>query len=226
MIANSVYSSVLMMELGTVSTSSLSPNSWDDTDSSESDEGAARLEPQPTEWLVDRNFRGKFADSRKSATSQTNLTDLGRNLSVRFLDQLPEPKSGGISGKMLTDPAGSLSKQNKAFTGISRTLVTDTTPNSPRSQQDILPRTRSQLSIMVDQERKSGIMKNAGDKQHQAHQTAKDRHTGQDSSSSEEEGIVMGTGVGTTKVTRKGKKSDKRKDDSAHFHSQVPDPVW
>lgn len=143
-------------------------------------------------------------------TSQTNLTGLGKNLSVRFLDQLPELQSSQRSMSSGSPGHDNIRPSSAALQEV---------------QPDLLPRTRSQLSVMVDHERKLGGLKQAEGRENKASNPRKVSQDKQDASS-EEEGIVMGIGVGKTKVTRKGKKSDKRKDALANNYSQAPDPVW
>lgn len=216
---------MLTLASGTTLTANSHPSSWQDVDSSEPDEALAPLKPQPAEWLVDKNFRGKFVDSRRNATSQTNLAGLGKNLSVRFLDQLPQQKPGDSSSEKISDQGTDFGTQGKTTMGVSDGLAIATPSALQESQQDALPRTKSHLSIMVDLERRSGALKGSDKDGERVRQATRESQLNQETSS-EEEGIVMGTGVGRTKVIKRGKKSDKRKDASAHYHSQIPDPVW
>ena len=91
-----------------------------------------------------------------------------------------------------------------------------------------LPRTKSQLSMILETNRRAGSVDhnpptNVGSLPAQRTRN-KESLTADDD---EEEGIVMGTGVGKTKVTKKGKKSDKRREQEApNYHSPPSGPVW
>ena len=112
---------------------------------------------------MDTNFRSKFVENQVRGASSTNLPGLSKSKStVRFADQLP--------GRRAT--SGASDTQATATTAnAARGLVTANTQTRPRrgsgaiadddedDEQDIvpLPRTKSQLSMMIDHERrKSG----------------------------------------------------------------------
>ncbi|KAL9111165.1 MAG: hypothetical protein Q9227_004428 [Pyrenula ochraceoflavens] len=231
-IAGKKASSLAKERKGATLTSSEIPGSWQDVGSSSDSGGVSPVaEPKPAGWLVEKNFRGKFVDSQKQAATQINPPGQGKNASVRFLDQLP--LRADVKGNEKQARAG----QAEAPTSAPGSAIA-TTQNQVNafkggvdhtSSEAMLPRTKSQLSMMVERERRASNLGPAQPSRSQLNLLTNTATTTRDSAEEddEEEGIVMGMGVGKTQVKKRGKRSDKRRyEESSNYYSPPPGPIW
>lgn len=154
----------------TTASFALSTGSWQDVDSTSlsrnSPEDTFVASQQPSSWLVDKDFRGKFVENQKRNASSINLAALGRSQSVRFLDELPEhqrPAGDGKTGPLEGDPESSGSggrAQLSAPWTLSSAIEGEESGNHDATWA--LPRTKSQLSMLIDKERKYSGSTNLG----------------------------------------------------------------
>jgi hypothetical protein len=122
----------------------------------------AATSQQPSSWLVDNNFRSRFVENQSRGASTTNLSGLGKSKStVRFADQLPGRRAtSGAVDTQVAAPAPNATRSaatTKAQTRPRRN--SGAIADDDDDEEDIvpLPRTKSQLSMMIEQERrKSG----------------------------------------------------------------------
>jgi hypothetical protein len=142
--------------------------SWQDASSPASSQvggpNTAATSQQPSSWLVDTNFRSKFVESRSRGASSTNLSGLGKSKSTaRFADQLPGRRATSSAvdrqtaapAPNTTPDAATTSAQAKTRRGSG--AIADDDDDDDNDDILPLPRTKSQLSLMIDQERrKSG----------------------------------------------------------------------
>jgi hypothetical protein len=123
----------------------------------------AATSQQPSSWLVDTNFRSRFVENQNRGASSTNLLSLGKSKStVRFADQLPGRRAtSGAFDTQTTAPAPNAARDAAITNAQARPrrgsgAIAD---DDEDDEEDIvpLPRTKSQLSMMIDHERrKSG----------------------------------------------------------------------
>ena len=180
---------------------------------------------QPATWLVDTNFRGKFVENQKRTASHTNLSSLGRSKStVRFLDELPERP------KKENEPAGATLNAALRQSGVPSTgkpnISAQEEEEANSSQDDDgydanesddnvpLPRTKSQLSVMIAHERRKSESYELGNSSMQLDQRPpkagpesckKDEREGEEGEEEEEEEeedelVMMGRRDGVTKA--------------------------
>lgn len=112
--------------------------------------------PQPSSWLVDKNFRGKFVENQKRAASSVNLSALGKSQSVRFLDDLPQ-QSRRLAGRSVDteEPEAEEAVGNAEFSQLSPALATSAAGTYDECDAiSALPRTKSQLSMLIDKQRR------------------------------------------------------------------------
>jgi hypothetical protein len=121
--------------------------------------------------LVDKNFRGKFVEHQKRAASSVNLAALGKVQLVRFLDDLPQHEQDDSSQVARPERA----KEVDAV-GIYETSRPSPSPTvSASSSADgngafpALTRTKSQLSVLIDKERRysTGLSASPENERHQ-----------------------------------------------------------
>jgi hypothetical protein len=113
---------------------------------------------------VDKNFRHKFVEHQKRANSSINLAALGKSQSVRFLDEMPEYRKNAGKGKALAKEADSEEGPNRSPPASASEAIEeeesdddDDDESDDESDDDdmpALPRTKSQLSMLIDKERK------------------------------------------------------------------------
>jgi hypothetical protein len=163
-------------------TFALPSSSWQDVDSPSSRtslDNAFSTPQQPSSWLVDKNFRGKFVENQHRATSSINLAALGKSQSVRFLDEMPEHQKLAGKGKARAEES---SPERVAMVGrpprsppraASSAIEEDDDEEEDEDDEDDedededddmppLPRTKSQLSMLIDKERKYSGSTNLG----------------------------------------------------------------
>ena len=185
----------------------------------------------PSSWLVDKNFRDKFAEHQKRASSHTNIPNLVKSSSVRFMDELPE-RSKGKQRYSEVDTYGNVVRSEMQQEGSSRQeeggsdgeVAVDDEAVSP----SVLPRTKSQLSMMIDRQRRlSGSL--GPDPPPTADENVDPvRPSTTSAEDDDEEYFVMGMGVGQTKV-RTSSFKDKgkgRADEPFDGHSPSSGPTW
>ena len=175
----------------------------------------AETPQQPSSWLVDTNFRGKFVENQKRTTSTTNLSSLGRSKStVRFLDELPErPKKENEPSGAKSPPSsrrgGMLSTENTSFPAEEEEAISnqdDEDYDANETDDNVsLPRTKSQLSLMIAHERrKSGSYElgNSPVKSEQQPLQGRQRSSrkGNGKEEDEDELVMMGRRDGGTKA--------------------------
>lgn len=157
----------------------LPSSSWQDVDSPSSSrtsaDNAFATPQQPSSWLVDKNFRGKFVEEQKRATSSVNLAALGKSQSVRFLDEMPEHRKraeknvakakAGETGRdeRPKQSRGGGGPQLPSSMAIGEDSEDEADDDDEEEEEDTdddddgsmpaLPRTKSQLSVLIDKER-------------------------------------------------------------------------
>ena len=198
----------------------------------------AATSQQPSSWLVDNNFRSRFVENQVRGASSTDLAGLGKSRStVRFADQLPGRRATSGASDTQAKSATPPTAQDAAMTKVpakSRRGSGAIAEDDDDDEDDIvpLPRTKSQLSMMIDHERrKSGtrelrpsplqqeVLKGGGDKK----PSEPDDNDGDDG---DDDLLTMGRKDGVTragavssKARGKQKKSPKGGD---HFLYQSP----
>lgn len=117
------------------------------------------VSPQPSSWLVDKDFRGKFVEHQQRVNSAVNLAGLSKSHSVRFLDELPEHEQAGrLKGKGKAPEVYSASPAEVDDPQAGSAVVS----SEDEDDMPALPRTKSQLSILIDKERKMSGSTNLG----------------------------------------------------------------
>ena len=125
----------------------------------------AATSQQPSSWLVDNNFRSRFVENQVHGASSTNLAGLGKSRStVRFADQLPGRRATSGDSDTQAMSAMALTVRDTAPTKVtsrprsgSGAIADDDDDDDDDEDIVPLPRTKSQLSMMIDHERrKSG----------------------------------------------------------------------
>lgn len=128
----------------------------------------AATSQQPSSWLVDTNFRSRFVEKTRGRSS-TNLPGLGKSKStVRFVDQPPGRRAtSGAADTRVAAPAPNTTRDAVSTGAQTRPRrdseaiadEDDDEDDEEEEEEEIisLPRTKSQLSMMIEQERrKSG----------------------------------------------------------------------
>lgn len=145
----------------TASTFALPSSSWQDIESPPRfHENKQAAFTQPSSWLVESNFRDRFEEQKKRAASHTNLTSLNRTTSsVRFIEELPE-RSKGQQRYSEVDTHGNIIRsllQSAASSERPEELVNqeDIAVDDSGESPLILPQSKSQLSLLIDKERRS-----------------------------------------------------------------------
>ncbi|ERF73100.1 hypothetical protein EPUS_06561 [Endocarpon pusillum Z07020] len=156
----------------------LPSSSWQDVDSPASSRASLdttlSTPQQPSSWLVDKNFRGKFVENQKRATSSINLAALGKGQSVRFLDEMPEHRKSAAKGKARMEEDDDDEEEDEREEEVEASKSAERSPPSAATaaiaedddedEDDMptLPRTKSQLSMLIDKERKYSGSANLG----------------------------------------------------------------
>jgi hypothetical protein len=159
---------------------------------------------QPSSWLVDKNFRGKFVENQKRATSSINLSDLGKSQSVRFLDELSEHQRAAGKGETKTVE---MPRNVPDMVGRSEPSPVSTASRATEEAADddtpALPRTKSQLSMLINKERKHSGSADLGPKSStQENQRTSDKGNIEDDEEEENELLLM------ARRDKKGKAKD------------------
>ncbi|KAF7514461.1 hypothetical protein GJ744_000231 [Endocarpon pusillum] len=174
-------SAIGLPSLLTAANFALPSSSWQDVDSPASSRASldTRLSTpqQPSSWLVDKNFRGKFVENQKRANSSINLAALGKGQSVRFLDEMPEHRKSAAKGKARVEEDDDdeeedeqeeqeveTSKSAERSPPSAATAAIAEDDDEDEDDMPTLPRTKSQLSMLIDKERKYSGSANLGPK--------------------------------------------------------------
>jgi hypothetical protein len=198
-------------------TFALPSSSWQDVDSPSSRtslDNAFSTPQQPSSWLVDKNFRGKFVENQHRATSSINLAALGKSQSVRFLDEMPEHQKLAGKGKARAQEGGPervaiVGRPPRSPPQAASSAIEDDDDDDGEDDDDDddmppLPRTKSQLSVLIDKERKYSGSTNLGpEKPRRAAGPGKDdKDTNDDDEEEENELLTM------ARRDKKGKPGD------------------
>ena len=197
---------------------------------------------KPGSWLVDKNFRVNFVENQKQAASHTNLAKLGRiGSTVRFVDEVLGSAKGKEPVRRLPleieqevkrdDNGGVVSEKHYAFSLSPPTVLAD----DSKEETGPIPRSKSQLSMMIEQERRMSGGQNLGlgpvvgrnplgDQPQSLHARRQDRRKGkvsskEDGGSSEEDLLVMGKRTGQA---AQGVKKQKPGSPSFQFINTTP----
>ncbi len=180
---------------------------------------------QPSSWLVDKNFRGRFVEHQKRATSSINLAALGKTQSVRFLDEMPEHRRAVAKGKTkdaIIPQEDELVEVAERSPPPSASAAVeeegDDTSDASDDDEPALPRTKSQLSMLIDKERKYSGGTNLGpERAKQENRYLKDKSNTQDNDEEEENELLV--------MARRDKKG-KPKDPDQPFKAAAKKGLW
>ncbi|KAJ4546414.1 hypothetical protein HRR77_004945 [Exophiala dermatitidis] len=131
-----------------------SASSWQSVDSMNEHPMAmgTAASPPASSGLVDRDFRGRFVETQKKLASSTNLAALGRikktGSVVRFADEIPHDLRKGKEKEIPPDDSAGPSRLKSSLS--SRVHAND---DDSHTENVGLPRTKSQLSLLIKQER-------------------------------------------------------------------------
>ncbi len=163
-------------------------------------ENAISSAGQPPSWLVDKNFRGRFVEHQKRATSSINLAALGKTQSVRFLDEMPEHRrliaKGNRTHEIITQ-GGELVEVAGGSPPPSASAAIEEEDDDDASDTDdddgpALPRTKSQLSMLIDKERKYSASTNLGlEPTKQENRYGRDKSNAKDDDGEEENELLV-----------------------------------
>lgn len=235
-----------------------SASSWQSVDSAAEKAPLATTAPALTSSeLVDRDFRGRFVETQKKLASSTNLAALGRMKKtgsvVRFADEIPQDLRKG-KGKEVITP---LRDENIGPSRL-RSSAADESGSDDESDEDDhcehehehehdpgddhdddaghdsssdileLPRTKSQLSLLIQNKRDENGGQDLGPEAKPAESTGKGKEKGK-AKSKEEELLSMGRRDGVTKaggvqVPRPQRVSEH--DDPGYSLSSSPEPLF
>ncbi|EXJ62363.1 hypothetical protein A1O7_02797 [Cladophialophora yegresii CBS 114405] len=156
--------------------------------------------------LVHRDFRGKFVETQKKLASSTNLTSLGRmrrpGSIVRFADELPQVDPD--KSKEREQPTSPLREENlgpsRLRTSMASAAISDDTDSDSSSSPMELPRTKSQLSLLINNRRSETGSSDIGPAAQVQESKGKDNDARQKARSKEQELLSMGRRDGVTKA--------------------------
>lgn len=162
-------------------------------------------------------------ENQKRATSSINLAALGKSQSVRFLDEMPEHRNCANKGKaraeeVSPDKTGPLGRSERSPPPATSSAIEEEADeeDDDDAETPALPRTKSQLSMLIDKERKySGSANLVSEPSRQ-----EDRHgkgdQGKEDEEEENELLIMG---------RRDKKG-KPKDPDQPFRAAAKKGLW
>ena len=177
--------------------------------------------------LVDRDFRGKFVESQRKLASSTNLASLDRRSGsvVRFADELPtlprKDKTKEMSPELKTETLA----PSRLRSSITSDEFADDSEESSDDQME-LPRTKSQLSLLIKTKREERGSSDLGPEAVEAKGKGK---IPDKSISKEEELLSMGRRGGVTKAGGVQVPESQRvseHDDPGQFFSSSPEPIF
>ncbi|KIW27590.1 uncharacterized protein PV07_07319 [Cladophialophora immunda] len=184
-----------------------SASSWQSVDSTP-DPPLATTAPLPISSgeLVDPDFRGRFAETQKKLASSTNLAGLNRikktGSVVRFADELPqELRKGKEREKEAMAP---VQDENPGSSRLRRSMsseaVSDDADDDDSSLENMqLPRTKSQLSLLIQTRRDETGSSDIGPATEPQDSKGKEKEK-EKAHSKEEELLSMGRRDGVTKA--------------------------
>lgn len=182
-----------------------------------------------TSDLVNRDFRGKFAETQKKLTSSTNLAALGRMRKtgsvVRFADEVPPDLRKGKERESQPDDDVGPSRLRSSLPGGALSDGEDSSDNDKDNRG--LPRTKSQLSLLIKKKREETGSRDIG-----SHETGRGRGMDQsheDTNSKEEELLLMARRDGVTKAGGvQGSKPQRMSEheDPGYLSSSSPEPLF
>ncbi|OAL20736.1 hypothetical protein AYO22_08745 [Fonsecaea multimorphosa] len=185
-----------------------SASSWQSVDSG-SDPPLATTAPHlPTSSgeLVEPDFRGRFVETQKKMASSTNLAGLNRikktGSVVRFADELPqELRKGKEREKEAMSPVRDENLgSSRLRTSMSSQAVSDDANDDDSSLENMqLPRTKSQLSLLIQNRRDETGSSDIGPETESQDPKGKGKEK-EKAQSKEEELLSMGRRDGVTKA--------------------------
>jgi hypothetical protein len=192
--------------------------------------------------LVEPDFRDKFIENQKRIASSTNLAAAGRlgksGSMVRFADDKPDYlKRDKVRQALLVgegDCRRSQSEQPARNTNPHRTSTNSQVfedDNGKDNEREELLRTKSQLSLLIESQRKQSGMQDLGSKPaaRQQEPKAKETTTSLGSREDEDELIMMGRREGVTRAggVAPGRSTHRISGASAHrYRSPTPPPLY
>jgi len=215
----------------------LPASSWQSVESESGPPQATTIQTsalQPSSVLVEPDFRGKFIENQKRIASSTNLAAAGRlgksGSMVRFADDKPErdkERQALLVGE--GDCRKSQSEQPARIIGPRGTStdsqVFEDDNNDKDNERKELPRTKSQLSLLIESQRKQ----NGRPAARQQEPKAKERAASLESREDEDELIMMGRREGVTRAggVAPGRSTHRISGASAHrYRSPTPPPLY
>ncbi|ETI23775.1 hypothetical protein G647_05581 [Cladophialophora carrionii CBS 160.54] len=215
-----------------------SASSWQSVESTSPNPPLASTAPiqsNPSGELVHPDFRGKFVENQKKLASFTNLPGLARmrrpGSIVRFADELPQVEPD--KSKDREQPSSPLREENvgrsRLRTSMASAAISDDGDSDSSSSPMELPRTKSQLSLLINSKRSETGSSDIGPPA-QAHESkGKDNEARQKARSKEQELLSMGRRDGVTKaggvqVPRQQRVSEL--EDPAYQSQSSPEPLF
>ncbi|KAH0846163.1 hypothetical protein FOPE_11579 [Fonsecaea pedrosoi] len=193
--------------------------------------------PLPTSSgeLVEPDFRGKFVETQKKLVSSTNLAGLNRikktGSVVRFADELPqELRKGKEREKEATIPTRDEAPgSSRLRRSISSEAVSDDADDDDSSLENMqLPRTKSQLSLLIQTKRDEIGSSDIGPAGEQENNKGKEQAK-EKAQSREEDLLSMGRRDGVTKAGGvQGRKQHRISEieDPGYFSPSSPEPLF
>ncbi|KIW76226.1 hypothetical protein Z517_10972 [Fonsecaea pedrosoi CBS 271.37] len=214
-----------------------SASSWQSIDSATEPPLANTAPPLPTSSgeLVEPDFRGKFVETQKKLVSSTNLAGLNRikktGSVVRFADELPqELRKGKEREKEATIPTRDETPGSSQLRrSISSEAVSDDADDDDSSLENMqLPRTKSQLSLLIQTKRDEIGSSDIGPAGEQENNKGKEQAK-EKAQSREEDLLSMGRRDGVTKAGGvQGRKQHRisETEDPGYFSPSSPEPLF
>lgn len=215
-------------------------SSWQSVDSASENLPLATTAPaNPSSDLVDRGFRGKFVETQKKLGSSTNLAALGRMKKtgsvVRFADEIPQELRKGKEKEILPPAGDENAGPSRLRTSMTSEAISDDdddddedNDNDSSDDDTGLPRTKSQLSLMIKNKRDETGSSDLGPET-QAHEMKGKEKEKQKAKSKEEELLSMGRRDGVTKAGGVQVPKQQRvsgHDDPGYISSSSPEPLF
>ncbi|KAJ9611484.1 hypothetical protein H2200_004668 [Cladophialophora chaetospira] len=185
--------------------------------------------------LVEPDFRGKFVETQKMLSSSGNLAGLGRmrrpGSIVRFADE--EEETG--KGKEREGPTSPVREENlgpsRLRTSMASAAISDGSDSESDSSSDQmeLPRTKSQLSLLIRNRRSETGSSDIGPAGQTKESKGKEKEVREKAKSKEEELLSMGRRDGVTKaggvqVPKQQRVSEL--DDTGYASPSSPEPLF
>lgn len=218
-----------------------SASSWQSVESTSPDRGGQDSIIQSSMPLVDPNFRKQFAEARSA--SQINLAVVGTKMRktgsvVRFAEDLPD-LGRAKSKESVLGPGrrGSGAEARRSSLSENTPAIDDTDEESSQDEGlSMLPRTRSQLSLAIQERRRTSGSQNLGptpdqgDSQNEAKGKGKavDKGKEKEKEDTEDELLKMGRQDGVTKAGGPRSRQPLRASPPQHqrYRSPTPPPIF